>query len=185
MSVKGWNWGIANFIGNTMEFDIDGQLAFEIPLTNVSRSVTSKNEVTIELTPNDDAAVSLVEMRFHVPADNTGTTVDPVEEFHSKVMAKAEVIQVTGDAVTSFSEVQCLTPRGRYDIKIYPTFLELHGKSFDYKITFSSILRLFLLPHRDGRQMFFVVSLDPPIKQGLSRYHFLLLLFNKVSEVTL
>lgn len=50
------------------------------------------------------------------------------------------------------------TNRGRYDIKIYPTFLQLHGKTFDYKIAFTSILRLFLLPHRDGRQMFFVVS---------------------------
>jgi len=50
------------------------------------------------------------------------------------------------------------TVRGRYDIKIYPTFLQLHGKTFDYKIAFTSILRLFLLPHRDNRQMFFVVS---------------------------
>ena len=48
--------------------------------------------------------------------------------------------------------------RGRYDIKIYPTFLQLHGKTFDYKIAFTSILRLFLLPHRDNRQMYFVVS---------------------------
>jgi len=49
--------------------------------------------------------------------------------------------------------------RGRYDIKMYPTFLQLHGKTFDYKIAFTSILRLFLLPHRDSRQMFFVVRL--------------------------
>ena len=51
--------------------------------------------------------------------------------------------------------------RGRYDIKIYPTFLQLHGKTFDYKIAYTSILRLFLLPHRDNRQMFFLVSCFP------------------------
>jgi len=51
-----------------------------------------------------------------------------------------------------------VTDRGRYDIKMYPTFLQLHGKTFDYKIAFTSILRLFLLPHRDSRQMYFVVS---------------------------
>jgi len=33
--------------------------------------------VTIELTPNDDAAVSLVEVRFHVPTDAT-SDVDSV-----------------------------------------------------------------------------------------------------------
>ncbi len=75
--------------------------------------------------------------------------------------------------------------RGRYDFKIYPTFLHLHGKTFDYKIPYKTILRLFLLPHMDGRQMFFVISLDPPIKQGQTRYPFLILLFNKDEETTL
>ena len=50
--------------------------------------------------------------------------------------------------------------RGRYDIKMYPTFLQLHGKTFDYKIPYTTILRLFLLPHKDGRQMFFVVCIS-------------------------
>ena len=47
--------------------------------------------------------------------------------------------------------------RGRYSIKAYPTFLQLHGKTFDYKIPYITITRLFLLPHNDQRQMFFVV----------------------------
>ena len=45
----------------------------------------------------------------------------------------------------------------RYDIRIYPSFLHLHGKTFDYKIPYTTVLRLFLLPHKDQRQMFFVV----------------------------
>jgi len=67
------------------------------------------------------------------------------------------VIQATGDAICIFRELQCLTPRGRYDIRIYPTFLHLLGKTFDYKIPYTTVLRLFLLPHKDQRQMFFVV----------------------------
>lgn len=67
------------------------------------------------------------------------------------------MIQATGDAICIFRELQCLTPRGRYDIRIYPTFLHLHGKTFDYKIPYTTVLRLFLLPHKDQRQMFFVV----------------------------
>ena len=43
---------------------------------------------------------------------------------------------------------------------MYNTFLQLHGKTFDYKIPYTTVLRLFLLPHKDGRQMFFVVSLS-------------------------
>lgn len=47
---------------------------------------------------------------------------------------------------------------GRYDIKVYPNHLSLHGKTYDYKIPIKTIMRLFLLPHKDGRHMYFVVS---------------------------
>lgn len=33
--------------------------------------------------------------------------------------------------------------------------------------------------------MFFVVSLDPPIKQGQTRYHFLVLLFGQEEETSI
>lgn len=50
-----------------------------------------------------------------------------------------------------------VTFSGRYDLKLYPTFIQLHGKTFDYKIPLSSVLRMFLLPQNE-RQMYFVVS---------------------------
>lgn len=71
---------------------------------------------------------------------------------------------------------------GRYDIKIFQSFFQLHGKTFDYKIPMSTVLRLFLLPHRDNRSMFFILSLDPPIKQGQTRYHYLVMMFNTDEE---
>lgn len=184
-SLKGWNWGVANFIGNSLEFEVDKNHLFEIPLNNVSHTVIAKNEVTLEFHQNDDASVSLTELRFHIPSDSKDSEKDPANEFYQNVLSQADIIQATGDAIANFSEVQCLTPRGRYDIKIYQAFMQLHGKTFDYKIPYKTILRLFLLPHRDNRQMFFVVSLDPPIKQGQTRYHFLILLFNKEDETTL
>lgn len=184
MAIKGWNWGLAKFEGNSLSFEVDSCLTFEVPLTNVSHTTTSKNEVTLEFHQNDDAAVNLMELRFHVPSDPSNPDTDPVQEFYKNVLNNADIIQATGDAIVTLSEVQCLTPRGRYDLKLYPSFLQLHGKTFDYKIPYTTILRLFLLPHKDGRQMFFVVSLDPPIKQGQTRYHFLILLFNKEDEMT-
>ncbi|XP_048450213.1 FACT complex subunit SSRP1-like [Rhincodon typus] len=184
MCVKGWNWGTARFNGQLLSFDIGEQSAFEIPLSNVSQCTTGKNEVTLEFHQNDDAEVSLMEVRFYVPPSQEDG-MDPVEAFSQNVLSKADIIQATGDALCIFRELQCLTPRGRYDIRIYPAFLHLHGKTFDYKIPYTTVLRLFLLPHKDHRQMFFVISLDPPIKQGQTRYHFLILLFSKDDDLTL
>ncbi|XP_059819120.1 FACT complex subunit SSRP1-like [Hypanus sabinus] len=184
LCVKGWNWGTARFSGQLLSFDIGDQTAFEIPLTNVSQCTTGKNEVTLEFHQSDDAQVSLMEVRFYVPPSQEDGA-DPVEAFSQNVLSQADIIQATGDALCIFRELQCLTPRGRYDIRIYPTFLHLHGKTFDYKIPYTTVLRLFLLPHKDQRQMFFVISLDPPIKQGQTRYHFLILLFSKDDELSL
>ncbi|XP_030417691.1 FACT complex subunit SSRP1 isoform X1 [Gopherus evgoodei] len=184
LCVKGWNWGTVKFGGQLLSFDIGEQPVFEIPLSNVSQCTTGKNEVTLEFHQNDDAEVSLMEVRFYVPPTQEDG-VDPVEAFAQNVLSKADVIQATGDAICIFRELQCLTPRGRYDIRIYPTFLHLHGKTFDYKIPYTTVLRLFLLPHKDQRQMFFVISLDPPIKQGQTRYHFLILLFSKDEDISL
>uniref|UniRef100_T1GQA6 FACT complex subunit SSRP1 n=1 Tax=Megaselia scalaris TaxID=36166 RepID=T1GQA6_MEGSC len=172
LCLKGWNWGTAKFNGSVLSLDVDSKTTFEIPLNNVSQCNTGKNEVTLEFHHNDDAAVNLMEMRFHIPITET-TEDDPVESFYNNVIDKASVLSASGEEIAIFKEVYCLTPRGRYDIKIFQTFFQLHGKTFDYKIPMSTVLRLFLLPHKDGRQMFFVLSLDPPIKQGQTRYHFL------------
>merc|ERR1712048_981608 len=131
----------------------------------------------------DDAAVALMEMRFFVPTDPEAN-IDTVKEFHEKITAKADLIQATGDAIVTFEEVACLTPRGRYSIRVYPTFLQLHGKTYDYKIPHTTVLRLFLLPHQDNRFMFFVISMDPPIRQGQTRYPFLILQFERDEEMT-
>ena len=73
---------------------------------------------------------------------------DPALSLCERVLEKADVIQAKGSAITQLFKVQCLTPRGRYDVRIYPTFLHLHGKTFDFKLTYTSIIRLFLLPHK-------------------------------------
>lgn len=74
---------------------------------------------------SDDSPLSLVEMRFHVPQTNIFPVIDetgenpeqesmgpdPVKELHEKILAKADVIQATGDAIVTFDEIHCLTPR--------------------------------------------------------------------------
>lgn len=182
LSVKGWNWGVAKFKGSSLAFEVDEKPAFIVPLKDVSQATTGKNEVTLEFHQHDDAQICLMEMRFYIPATTDGSTEDPVKHFHEQVLQKADIIQATGDAIVTLPDVACLTPRGRYSMKVFPSFLQLHGKTYDYKIPYTSVLRLFLLPHKDQRFMFFVVSMDPPIKQGQTRYPFLIIQFEKDEE---
>jgi hypothetical protein len=42
-----------------------------------------------------------------------------------------------------------LFPRGRFDIELFGSFLEMHAKEKDYKVNYSSIVKLFQLPRPD------------------------------------
>ena len=181
LSVKGHNWGNTNFEGGLLTFEIGKADGFEVPLSYVNQCISGKNEATLEFHLNDDAPVNLSEMRFYIPGSELAGD-DPVETFREKVMSRASVVTTSGDAIANFREISCLSPRGRYDIKIFPTYIHLHGKTFDYKIPGDSVMRLFLLPHKDQRQMHFAVNLDPPIKQGQTRYHFLVFNFKNDDE---
>jgi structure-specific recognition protein 1 len=179
LSVKGWNWGKTNFVGDSMLFEAENKTSFEIPLKNVSNTNVSKNEAILQFHQNEDAAVSLMEIRFHIPSAGIDIDADPAQEFIQKVLSRADIQSASdADAICTLTELNCITPRGRYDVKFFTDFVDLHGKTFDYKISYEHILRLFLLPHKDGRQMYFVIGMDPPMKQGNTRYPFLIVLFN-------
>lgn len=66
--------------GQVLEFEVDEKPCFEIPLSNVSNCTAGKYEAVLEFHQNDDAAVSLMEMRLHIPTDpDADEDFDPVE----------------------------------------------------------------------------------------------------------
>ena len=79
------------------------------PASAHAQVIAGKNEVTLEFHQGDNTPVSMVEMRFHIP--NTDGEEDPVTAFREKVLAHADIMQATGDAIVTFSEIQSLTPR--------------------------------------------------------------------------
>lgn len=64
---------------------------------------------------------------------------------------------------------------GRHDIKVFENHLVFHGKTYNHKIPFDTISRMFLLPHKDQRHVFFVLGLNSPIRQGQTRYPYIVL----------
>jgi structure-specific recognition protein 1 len=188
LCTKGMNWGSVEFVGSTMHFNFDGKRVFEIPLAEVAQSsVPNRNELLMEFHHDDtitEDSASLIEMRFHVPnvkkdkddqkMSVNGTPaheeVSQAEQMLEQILSKADVVSATGKGILTFEAMPVLTPRGRYDIELFPSFLKLHGKTYDYKIKYSNIVRLFQLPKPDRRHHFFVVSLEPPIRQGHTSY---------------
>ncbi|KAJ1955846.1 FACT complex subunit [Linderina pennispora] len=153
----------------------------------------------------------LVEIRFYVPGTTTASgaskasddeSVDGVKDgdkdgekedeevsaasvLHDTIKERADLGQVSGDSIVQFPEILCLTPRGRYSVDMFPHFLRLRGKTYDYKIPYENVQRLFLVSKPDELHMMFIVGLNPPIRQGQTRYPYLVLQFVRDEEMTI
>ena len=149
-----------------------------------------------------DAIDQLVEMRFYIPGeaakdddddedandgdgekDETEPAKTAAQTFHERLKDKADVAEAAGDAIASFSDVALLTPRGRYDIDLYEASMRLRGKTYDYKVPYSSVVQLFSLPRNDETNVILVIGLDPPMRQGQTRYPYLVLQFSKQEDI--
>ncbi|XP_028780543.1 FACT complex subunit SSRP1 [Neltuma alba] len=186
LSVSGRNWGEVDLNGNMLAFMVGSKQAFEVSLADVSQTqLGGKNDVTLEFHVDDTTGAnekdSLMEISFHIPNSNTQFVGDenrpPAQVFRDKIMSMADVGAGGEDAVVTFEGIAILTPRGRYSVELHLSFLRLQGQANDFKIQYSSVVRLFLLPKSNQPHTFVIISLDPPIRKGQTLYPHIVMQF--------
>lgn len=197
-SLRGWNWGNTDLARNELVFNVSGKPAFEIPYNQINNSnLAAKNEVAIDMNlineNNDTAGDELVEVRFYIPGTVPYEDDDVAEEdreektsaaaFYDQLKEKADIGQVAGEALASFTDILFLTPRGRFDIDLYPSYLRLRGKTYDHKIQYRQVERIFSLPKPDDIHHLMVIHVNPPLRQGQTPYPYLVLQFAKDEEL--
>ncbi|KAH6841063.1 POB3-like protein [Chaetomium sp. MPI-CAGE-AT-0009] len=218
-SLRGWNWGKAEFGKAEISFNVQNRPAFEIPYSEISNTnLAGRNEIAVEFSVADTGKSNgqngatpgkgkkaaagrdqLTEMRFYIPGtttrkeaegSNAGSGVDEEEKsavtlFYDTLIEKAEIGETAGDTIATFLDVLHLTPRGRFDIDMYDASFRLRGKTYDYKIQYEAIKKFMVLPKPDDTHFMLCIGLDPPLRQGQTRYPFLIMQFKQDEEVTL
>lgn len=204
-ALRGWNWGRIQLARNDIVFSVGNKPDFEIPYKRIGNTnMTGKNEVSVEMdlvskTDVERAGDELVEVKFFLPGnvandkseenDDGDAEADAKDtkamalEFYEDLKEKADLGQVSGEMIVSFGEILFLTPRGRYDIDMYDTFLRLRGKTYDYKVQYKQIQRIFSLPKGDGIHQLMILQVDPPLRQGQTKYSFLTVQFETQEEL--
>eukprot|EP01128_Nolandella_sp_AFSM9_P004061 TRINITY_DN177_c3_g1_i2.p1 TRINITY_DN177_c3_g1~~TRINITY_DN177_c3_g1_i2.p1 ORF type:complete len:620 (+),score=172.17 TRINITY_DN177_c3_g1_i2:121-1980(+) len=195
LNTKGANWGSVEVSGKELSFAHKEQTCFEIPLGDVTKAALSmrKDDVNLEFTQDDtisSGSHSLVEIKFHSAKPNTEGAIRAKEKAHSLLqdilgqMDQSSVVMK--DALVTFEEIPILVPRGKFQIELFAQSMRFMGKTVhDYKINYSSVVRLFQLPRPDRASMLFVVSLDPPIRQGHTTYPHLVMQIPEADETTI
>lgn len=75
--------------------------------------------------------------------------------------------------------------RGRFDIDMYEASFRLRGKTYDYKIQYEHVKKFMVLPKPDEMHFMLCIGLDPPLRQGQTRYPFVVMQFKRDEEVTI
>ncbi|XP_004960866.1 FACT complex subunit SSRP1-B [Setaria italica] len=188
LSISGHNWGGVEIDGTRLCFNVGEKEAFEVSLADVSQAqMQGKTDVVLEFHVDDTTASnekdSLADLSFHVPTSNAQFIGD--ERHTSAQMLCQEIRFCMGSpseaAIVTFDGIAILTPRGRYSVELHRSFLRLQGQANDFKIHYSSILRLFILPKSQNPHTFVVITLDPPIRKGQTLYPHIVIQF--VTEV--
>uniref|UniRef100_A0A915EP54 FACT complex subunit SSRP1 n=1 Tax=Ditylenchus dipsaci TaxID=166011 RepID=A0A915EP54_9BILA len=163
---KGWNFGDTKFEEEEMIFEIDEQPVFKVPLASVTRCDVNDTEAVIEFDSNEDDAVQLSEMRFFIPndPDKANEDVDIHDEFRKAVLKFAQV-ENESDQLCMLPQLPIITPRGRYDFKVYANLFSFHGKTYDFKVPFKTIsrascCRIRILATSQSRYQFLVLNFD-------------------------
>jgi len=169
--------------GGELAFVISNKTFFELLLQYVANSnISGCTEVSLEfMAPSDSTGKKpskgqpnkMVEVQFFMPRQSSGSNagsnkldaedddvddVSAVHAFHEAIKERAELGHILGDIILSFEEVLVLTPLPRVVTMFdtLPDYLHLCGKTYDCKIVYSSISRLFLLP-KDNLHILFIV----------------------------
>ncbi|XP_006655061.1 FACT complex subunit SSRP1-B [Oryza brachyantha] len=191
LSVSGHNCGGIEINGNMLSFNVGPKEAFEVSLADVAQTqMQGKTDVVLEFHVDDTTGAhekdSLMDLSFHVPTSNTQFPGDEnrpsAQILWQAILSKADVGS-SEEAVVTFDGIAVLTPRGRYSVELHLSFLRLQGQASDFKIQYSSILRLFVLPKSNNPHTFVVITLDPPIRKGQTLYPHIVIQFETEAVV--
>ena len=180
ISYKGWNWGEANIESTSLCFRVGADVAFDVPLNDITQATAQKNEAVIEMADDDTALPEdemLVELRLHVPAatgDDVAVDESAAEAFVQTIKESGD-LEAAGNTIVDLKDVPVQVPRGRYDIELFDKYMKLHGKTYDYKVLYTNVSALYLLPKQDGYHMALILSLEHPLRQGATGYPHILL----------
>ena len=68
---------------------------------------------------------------------------------------------------------------------MYENSFRLRGKTYDYKIQYESVKKYFLLPKTDEIHQLIVIGLEPPLRQGQTRYPFIVMQYKRDEDIQL
>ena len=171
-----------------LDLTLDNVALCVVPANNRNEMEMHFHEIDDGGRANDD---NLVQITLHFPSgdvpedeEEQDDFLTPAEEIRQSMMDTGTIRSMTGDVIAEFTKEQgnFVTPRGKYGIQMTSTFMHMQGSQYSYKIKYTDIGSLYLLPKLEGGREAFVIALEKPIRQGAQKYQYLVLETHKIEH---
>ncbi|EAN31481.2 Structure-specific recognition protein (SSRP1) family protein [Theileria parva strain Muguga] len=186
VSCTGWHWGTYEFDNTTFRLRINNNSGLDIDAQSIIQAtIPSKTDLAIELKNVNTLNNSdeLVEIRFCLP-----NKLDPedneiqLEDLKQTFLVKSGLDEMKSEKIALLMDIPLIVPRGRYEIEFTKRSIKLHGKSYDYTLLFTNIIRMFLLPKPNSPYINFILGLSQSMRQGQTRYAYIVMQFESDHE---
>lgn len=116
-------------------------------------------------------------------AEGEDDTITPALKFQQLLLSKGDMAETNVQPIATF-ELMLAVPRGKYVIELYSDQMKLHNKTFNYKVQYKGITKMFLLDNQAQNQRLLIIGLNPPIRQGRTSYPYLIIQFSSLEETS-
>ena len=171
-----------------LDLTLDNVALCVVPVDNRNEMEMHFHEIDEGHKANDD---NLVQITLHFPPgeipedeEELDDFVTPAEEIRQAMMDTGVIRSMTGDIIAEFTKEQgnFVTPRGKYGMQMTSSYLHMQGSQYSYKIKYTDIGSLYLLPKLESGREAFVIALEKPIRQGAQKYQYLVLETHKIEH---
>jgi structure-specific recognition protein 1 len=179
MNVKGYNWGSIDTKSNLLAFrSPNGDEIFSLNMGEIKtvQQVGKTQELSIDL--QDESEVnedSLVQVKFLFPKEGE----KDLEIIQKSIQEHIEKSGDAADLVCTFDKLSFVAPRGKYTVEIFRKYMRFSGGTHVFKVTFKQIIQMFLLPKPGTKHMYFVISLEAPVRLTRKPYFHIAFHFDK------
>lgn len=165
LEVEETNKGKLMVSGDFLEFRNNKQI-FDIALKDIDNVYEIKNELIVAFPEKNN---NVIEIKF--VTENT--------EIASNIKARTQITK--SKEIITFESLQSVLPRGKNDYIFYNNLLKMVGSTYEHKILYSSIKHIYYL-EKDNKEIYCAINIDPPIRQGQTRYSFIVMIFGPTEE---
>ena len=140
---------------------------FNLPSDLIKTSNILNKEIILELKESEKRGTILKEIRLIKKNDEKN---EQIKKLDNKIKKILKIDQKAEKKICEIPKLSFLVPRNKFNVIFFKNFILLQGLSYNTKIFYKNINRIYLLEMPDKVHIQFLITLSQPLRKGQTIY---------------